>query len=74
MGLILRFGSHPTPLDIADDGLPAFVDVNVFDGDFLLAFASVSVESFQKSGVSARELVCLAELPSKVCSPIMARR
>ena len=34
MGLILRFREHPTPLHVADNCLPAAVDVNVFDRDF----------------------------------------
>ena len=36
MGLILRFGLYPTPLHGTYNGLAAFVDVDVFDGDFLL--------------------------------------
>jgi hypothetical protein len=43
MGLILRFGPHPAPHHIADDGLAALVDVGVFDGDFLLAFAAMPI-------------------------------
>jgi len=31
MGLILRFGPYPTPLHVTNDGLPAFVDVDVFN-------------------------------------------
>ena len=62
MGLILRFRSYPTPLHVADDGLPTFVDVDVFDGDFLLTFAAMPVECFQQGGICSRELVCLAEV------------
>jgi hypothetical protein len=40
MGLILRFGLHPSP-HIADDGLAAIVNVDVFDRTFLLPFATV---------------------------------
>src|SRR5256885_16760113 len=29
MGLILRFSPYPTPLHVADNGLPAFVDVDM---------------------------------------------
>ena len=39
MGLILRIGSHPAPLHIADNRLAALVDVDVFDRNFLLPFA-----------------------------------
>jgi hypothetical protein len=35
--------------------------MNVLDGNFLLAFAPVPVESFQKRGVGAREFIGLAE-------------
>ena len=70
MGLILRFGSHPTPRHIADNSLAAFVDVDVFDRDFLLALASVAIQGFQKRGVGAG----FSRRPSNVCSPIMARR
>ena len=34
------------PLDVADNGLSTFVDVDVFDGHFLLALAPVFVEGF----------------------------
>jgi len=41
MGLILGISRHPAPrLDGADDGLAAFVDMDVFDADPLLAFAT----------------------------------
>ena len=59
MGLILRFSPHPTPLHVADDGLSAFVDVNVFDGYLLLAFAAVAIQSLQQCGVSSGKLVGL---------------
>ena len=32
IGLIFRFRARPTPLHIADNGLAAFVDVDMFDG------------------------------------------
>jgi hypothetical protein len=48
MGLFLRFGSHPTPLHVADNSLPAIVDVDVdvdvLDRDLLLAFAAMTVQ------------------------------
>jgi hypothetical protein len=41
MGLILRFFPRPYPLgrcvDVADDRLAAFSDVDMLDGHFLLA-------------------------------------
>ena len=62
MGLILQFGPSSTPLHIANNGLSAFVDVDVFDRNFLLALAAMPIESFQKRGVGPRKLVCLAEV------------
>jgi hypothetical protein len=59
MGLILRFGPYPTPLHVADNGLPAFVDVDVFDRDFLLPFAAMAVQCFQQRGMRPRKLVGL---------------
>ena len=53
MGLILRFGPYPTPLDVADDGLAAAMDVDVFDRDLLLALAAMAVERLQQCGVGA---------------------
>lgn len=49
MGLILQFGTPPAPLDVADDGLATFMDVDVFDRDFLLAFSTMAVEGFEQS-------------------------
>jgi hypothetical protein len=59
MGLILRFGSASHPLHVADNGLAAFMNVDVFDSDFLLSLATMPIEGFQKRGVGARELVLL---------------
>jgi hypothetical protein len=79
MGLTLCFRCEPSPpaLDVPDDGLAAFVNVDVLDRDLLLAFAAVAIEGFQQRRVCPRELIRLAQisrLPSNVCSPIMARR
>ena len=41
MGLILRFGPYPTPLNVTDNGLATALDV--FDSDFLLALATALV-------------------------------
>lgn len=41
MGLIFQIRSYPTPLDVADDGLPVVVDMDLFDRNFLLAFAAM---------------------------------
>ena len=64
MGLILSFRCEPSPpaLDVADDGLAAFVDVDVLDRDFLRAFAAVAIEGFQQRRVCPRELVRLVEI------------
>jgi hypothetical protein len=51
MGLILRFGPYPTPLHVANNGLSAFVDVDMFDGDLLLSFAAMSIQRFEQSRV-----------------------
>jgi hypothetical protein len=56
MGLPLICVCHPTPgLDGADDGLSALVDVNVLNGDLLLALTSVAVQGVEEQGVGARE-------------------
>ena len=57
MGLILWFRYEPSPraLDVADDGLAAFMNVDVFNRDFLLALAAVAVQRFEKCGVGAGE-------------------
>ena len=61
MGLNLQFRWKPTPwgLDVADDGLTAFMDVDVFDGHLLLALAPMSIERFEKRGEGSGELACL---------------
>jgi hypothetical protein len=46
-----RLGDSPIwsasrPLHVADDGLSAFTDANVFNRDLLLSLASVAVERF----------------------------
>jgi hypothetical protein len=66
-GLILGL-VRTHPLHIAYNGLSAFMDVDVFDRNFLLALATMSIEGFQKRGVGPRKLVCLA----KVFAPGMA--
>ena len=51
MGLTFRFIVTFTPLDVADDGLPAFVNVNVdvFNGHLLLALAPITMEGLHLS-------------------------
>jgi hypothetical protein len=50
MGLPLISVRHPTPgLDGSDDGLAFSMDVNVLDGDLLVAAASVALQSFHRS-------------------------
>ena len=48
-GLPSCFCFAPSPLDIADDGLPAFVNVDVFNGHLLLALAPVTIEGLHLS-------------------------
>jgi hypothetical protein len=43
MGLILAFWCTTPRLDVADDGLAAFMDMDVFDFDRLLGAASVAL-------------------------------
>ena len=38
----------PRILDVADDGLPALVDVDVLNRDLLLALSAVAVEAFDQ--------------------------
>jgi hypothetical protein len=54
MGSILGICGRPEPLvDGADDSLAALVDVDVLDGDTLLAFPTVLVQSEQQAGIDA---------------------
>jgi hypothetical protein len=62
MGLILRFGPHPTPLHVADNGLAALVNVDVFDGDLLLTLTAMPVQRFEQRSVSARKFI---KVPSR---------
>src|SRR5262245_47351492 len=62
MGLISRIYVPPLPrVDLADDGLAALVDVDVFDNNFLLAFAAVFVESLEMKAIGSAELVAKIE-------------
>jgi hypothetical protein len=47
---------------LPDDGLGAFVNVNVFDRDFLRALAAVAIEGFKQRRVCPRELIRLTEI------------
>ena len=53
--------------DIADDGLSALMDVNVFHSDVLLSLASVPVESLQLRGICPAE-ICWRS-PTQVAAP-----
>src|SRR5262245_25424782 len=46
MGLILRFWLTAPRLDVADDGLAALMDMDMFDFDCLLGAASVALQRF----------------------------
>ena len=48
MGLILQFRCSPTPLDVADDSLAAFMNVDMLYRDLLLALATVPIESLDQ--------------------------
>ena len=45
---LISMRPHPPGLDVADDGLAAFVDVDVLDRDLLLALAAVAIEGFEQ--------------------------
>ena len=64
MGLILCFRCEPSPpaLNVADDGLAAFVNVNVLDRDLLLALAAVPVERIEQDRIAARQFVRLVQI------------
>jgi hypothetical protein len=51
MGFSLQFQWKPTPWGphIAHDRLTTFINVNVFNNDLLLSFATVSVECLSRS-------------------------
>jgi hypothetical protein len=48
-----------------DNGLSAFVHVNVFDGNFLLPFAPMAIKRIQQHSVGATKLVGLVQIPPK---------
>ena len=77
--LILQFRAIPTPrrLDDADDRLRPGMDVDVLNRNLLLTLAAMSVERFKQRGNVRESLFACAMFscrPSKVCSPIIARR
>ena len=54
MGLFLVLRCNPSPrADRSHNRLAARVDVNVFNGHFLLALAAMAVERFEQRGESA---------------------
>ena len=63
IGLFLFFRLHPRPgLNIADYGLAALMDVNVFDRDLLLSLSPVLVESFHGQRIGPSEFVGEAQI------------
>lgn len=50
------------PLNVADNRLPAAVDVNVFDRNFLSALAPMPAQCFQQSGVRSIQYVGLPQI------------
>ena len=46
------------PLHVANNGLSAIVDVDVFDSYFLLAFAAMPIQRLKQCRVSSRKLRC----------------
>jgi hypothetical protein len=53
--------STPRGPDIADDGLAAFVDVNVLNRDLLLAFATMTIERVQQNRKGTAKLIGLRQ-------------
>jgi hypothetical protein len=53
MGLFLRFRRHPTPLDSPDNGLAAFVNVDMLDTDLLRGLAAISLQGLELGGKRA---------------------
>jgi hypothetical protein len=76
MGLSLRFLRTPTPgvLDVSNDCLAAGMDVDVLDRDLLLALAAMMVQTFEKHGKGAGELVGEAEIVSPLANCAAAFR
>jgi hypothetical protein len=74
MGLLLTFDRHPTPgvLNVADDRLPAGVDVDVLDGDLLLAVAPVPVQGLKQGGVGAAKFVRLGQALAPALDRLLA--
>jgi hypothetical protein len=63
---------RPPVADSADDGLSAFVNVNVLDRDLLCALAAVAIEGLQQRCVCPRQLVRLAEVFSSSFKRLLA--
>ena len=59
-------------LDVADDRLPALVDVDVLDGDLLLALAAMAVQGFEQRGVGAGEPVRLVQVLAAALERLLA--
>ena len=57
MALFPRIFMSPIPLDRADNGLPALVNVDMFDGHLLLPFASVAIEGLHLGCEGSGKLV-----------------
>jgi hypothetical protein len=76
MGLFLCFRCEPSPraLDVADYGLPAFVNVDVFDRHLLLALATVPIETFEQRRIGPRKLVCMVEVLLSALECLIAER
>lgn len=64
MILALLWQPHPPVGDVADDGLAAVVNMDVLDGDLLLALAAVSLERLDLGGEGAGQFV---EPPLPLC-------
>jgi len=53
-----RSAIRMAPLHVANNGLSAVVDVDVFDSYFLLAFAAMPIQRLKQCRVSSRKLRC----------------
>ena len=63
-----------TPLDVTDDGLAAFMDVDVLDRHFLLPLSTISVEGLHLCGESHHPLLGNQNLGIQSIKPTKSAR
>jgi len=60
-------------VNVADNSLAAFVDVDVFNSDLLLPFAPVSIERLEQRCVGSGELVRLIQILSPAFKSLLSK-